>query len=209
MWIDLIAGKRSLPIAALMFGVPGYLVFQDTMFAKKEAEPAGSGGATSAPAAADDAPPGAENAKKPRTVEQYAQEQVPRLANAPWSAPVFDDVNRASAKPQLFCAASEAGSGANGQHLDESCSCITEQGTRYVLAQKDCRHVARYGQAYNPYKEPDPTHTVQQPQQPGEREVKPKRSAQPSRISSAAIGVPFGELHHYGALELAASKEQN
>ncbi|HEY1138429.1 MAG TPA: zonular occludens toxin domain-containing protein [Xanthomonadaceae bacterium] len=196
-----------LPIAALMFGVSGYLVFQDTMFAKKEAEPAGSGGATSAPAAADDAPPGAENAKKPRTVEQYAQEQVPRLANAPWSAPVFDDVNRASAKPELFCAASEAGLGADGQHLEESCSCITEQGTRYVLTEKDCNHVSRYGQAYNPYKEPDPTHTVQQPQQPGEREVKPKTSAQSPRVASAATGVLFGELHHYGALELAKGKK--
>lgn len=192
-----------LPIAALMFGVSGYLVFQDTMFAKKEAEPAGSGEASSATAAADDAPPDAVSTKAPRNAEQYAQEQIPRLVNAPWSAPVFDDVNRASAKPELFCAASEAGTGANGERLDESCSCLTEQGTRYMLPESDCRYIARYGQAYNPYREPEPTQAAQQPQQPGEREDKSKRPAQPPRVASAATGVAFGELHHYGALELA------
>lgn len=40
-----------------------------------------------------------------------------------------------------------------GQRTEASCSCMTEQGTRYELSQPECRTLARNGPVYNPYKQ--------------------------------------------------------
>lgn len=36
---------------------------------------------------------------------------------------------------------------------DTTCTCLTEQGTRYELSQPECRTLARHGPVYNPYKQ--------------------------------------------------------
>ena len=44
----------------------------------------------------------------------------------------------------------------------DSCTCITEQGTRFKMGLGQCMDIARHGPAYNPFKAPP------QPGQPGE-----------------------------------------
>lgn len=40
-----------------------------------------------------------------------------------------------------------------GKRAEASCTCLTEQGTRYELSQPECRTLARHGPVYNPYKQ--------------------------------------------------------
>lgn len=68
----------------------------------------------------------------------------------PWTAPAYDD-RQATADPELYCMSSLAGRDAYGRHQEASCTCFTEQGTRYELTQPECRTVARHGAPYNPY----------------------------------------------------------
>lgn len=76
----------------------------------------------------------------------YNNAHKPRDPARPWSAPVFDERD-AVAKPEVYCMAS-------GDGRDASCSCITEQGTRHLLPVGQCRQIARWGPAYNAYREP-------------------------------------------------------
>lgn len=82
----------------------------------------------------------------------YARDHLPRFGSMPWTAPVYDG-RGITADPQLFCMSSMGGRGADGKHREPSCTCLTEQGTRYELTQPECRTVARHGQPYNPYKQ--------------------------------------------------------
>jgi hypothetical protein len=84
------------------------------------------------------------------TREQYAQLHMPRWPAMPWSAPVYDQ-RQATADPQLFCASSGAGQDAQGEWSPASCTCITEQATRYVISDVECRRIALEGPVYNPY----------------------------------------------------------
>lgn len=88
----------------------------------------------------------------PKTALQYAQAHLPRFGPMPWTAPVYDQ-RGVTADPQLFCMASGQGEDANGERLDYSCTCLTEQGTTYQIGQGECRTLARRGPIYNPYKE--------------------------------------------------------
>lgn len=81
--------------------------------------------------------------REPLTLEEYTQRQVPRIATQPWSAPIFDG-RQAVAEPKIICASTE-----------DSCTCMTEQATRYRTTIDDCRYMARWGSAYNPFKMPD------------------------------------------------------
>lgn len=94
---------------------------------------------------------GAAASAKPRTPYEYAQAHLPRFATMPWTAPVFDD-RKVTADPQLLCMAADAGIDADGVHLDASCTCLTEQGTKYDIGYGECVRIARDGPVYNPYK---------------------------------------------------------
>ncbi len=83
----------------------------------------------------------------------YETAQQPRNVLKPWSAPIFDD-RQVKAEPALYCMSSSAGEGADGNLAKSSCSCVTEQGTPYRIALEHCLYVARWGQPYNPYREP-------------------------------------------------------
>lgn len=76
----------------------------------------------------------------------YAAAHLPRFDTMPQTAPIFDQRDPQS-EPELYCLSS-------GRNGIDSCSCMTEQGTRYDLALPQCRHIARWGQPYNPYKAP-------------------------------------------------------
>lgn len=87
------------------------------------------------------------------TAAEYAKRFIPRVPSEPWSAPAYDDVlSLPSEAPRLFCMSSMGGVNAQGKHADPSCSCVTEQGTLYVVDEPTCRFVARRGQ-YEPYRD--------------------------------------------------------
>lgn len=88
------------------------------------------------------------------TLRGYVDQFMPRIPSQPWSAPVYDGViNLPSDPPRLFCMSSLGGTNGQGDQDDPSCTCVTEQGTRYHLADEPtCRLIARHGQ-YEPYRD--------------------------------------------------------
>lgn len=108
----------------------------------------GASGLTVAPAAG--------GTVAPRTFDspfEYAVAHLPRFATMPWTAPIYDGAAPAS-QPEIYCMSSMAGLDAQGVHQDASCSCYSEQGTKYEMDQPQCRTVARNSTPYNPYKAP-------------------------------------------------------
>ncbi|MDV0438278.1 zonular occludens toxin domain-containing protein [Xanthomonas sacchari] len=87
------------------------------------------------------------------TADEYAKAHLPRFATMPWTAPIYDGAQPA-VQPQLFCMSSLGGRDGLGHATEPSCTCVTEQGTRYDLPQPQCRTVALNGAPYNPYKQP-------------------------------------------------------
>lgn len=137
--------KKRLPwyfiAAPIILGYVGYVFWKASnggLFGSDDPVPAavaptGQAGALSS---AQQAPP---VEKKVLTAEEWAQQQVPRVPDAPWSAPIFDG-RKVASEPMVACMSSE-----------ESCSCMTEQATRYTLPEERCREIARYGPVYNPF----------------------------------------------------------
>ncbi|WP_426788007.1 zonular occludens toxin domain-containing protein [Xanthomonas campestris] len=78
--------------------------------------------------------------------QDYAAHHQPRIAEAPWSMPALDG-RGVVAEPELYCMSSGRGRGG-------TCTCLTEQGTRYLLPRPRCEYVARWGGSYNPYRAP-------------------------------------------------------
>lgn len=86
------------------------------------------------------------------TPAQYAAKFIPRVPSEPWSAPAYDDsLQLPMEPPRLFCMSSREGLDGQGVQVDFSCTCMTEQGTAYVVDEATCRFVARRGQ-YEPYR---------------------------------------------------------
>ena len=142
--------------AALAFG----LIFWDGASTANAQDSAG-------PTAATPPPPGAVRAtrddnpdEEPLTVEEYAAQLVPRIPEAPYSAPIFDGAS-VEAKPAVYCMASEAGEG-----RPSSCTCLTEQGTRYQVEPLTCVQIARHGGIYNPFKRPTEPQPMRAPEPP-------------------------------------------
>ncbi|MGN7725126.1 zonular occludens toxin domain-containing protein [Luteimonas sp. 22616] len=87
---------------------------------------------------------------EPLSPFDYAKQHLPRFPSMPWTAPVYDS-RQVIADPEVYCMASGAGIDALGRHAPASCSCVTEQGTRYAMAESECRTLAKNGPVYNPY----------------------------------------------------------
>lgn len=67
---------------------------------------------------------------------------------------------------------------------EASCTCMTEQGTRYDLPQPMCRTLARNGAPYNPYKD------VRQQQQQQQQQAQTEQVAhqnQPLQLGGSVI----------------------
>lgn len=112
--------------------------------------------AANAAATRDGAPAtgsGAARSSQRVTPAEYAERFLPRIPSEPWSAPAYDDaLSLPSEPPRLFCMSSMGGQNAQGKDAEPSCTCLTEQGTNYVIDEPTCRFVARRGQ-YEPYRD--------------------------------------------------------
>jgi hypothetical protein len=102
---------------------------------------AAQGAAPAATAAVAAQAPGREE-KAPLTPEEWLREWQPRVAGMPWSAPWHDGA-KPQVDPDIYCMDVEGA----------ECRCYTEQVTRLLVAQAECRVIARYG-IYNPFREP-------------------------------------------------------
>jgi hypothetical protein len=86
---------------------------------------------------------------KHMTVAEYVNAQIPRIANQPWSAPIFDG-QQVKAEPDLLCIEYES----RREPGTMLCTCYTEQITPYKIGSlAECRTYARHG-VYNPRRPP-------------------------------------------------------
>jgi hypothetical protein len=84
---------------------------------------------------------------------EYATRFIPRVPSQPWSAEAYDEAMQVpSDPPRLFCMSALAGADVNGVQLEPSCTCLTEQGTRYEVDVGTCFFIARRGQ-YEPFRD--------------------------------------------------------
>lgn len=105
--------------------------------------------ADGAPATA--AKPAAQGTSRDRgTTEDYVSSLMPRVPGQPWSAPIYDGLSVSGDPPRLFCMATAPGTDGDGVFRGASCSCITEQGTRYAMPMPECNAIAINGQ-YEPF----------------------------------------------------------
>jgi hypothetical protein len=100
---------------------------------EKKIEPSGT-----ALAATDRAAPSV-----PTRESDYVAWLTPRIPGQPWTAPAYDRLSVPMQAPRVFCMAS-------GHDGHDSCTCLSEQGTRYVIEPNRCRMIALQGQ-YEPF----------------------------------------------------------
>jgi len=166
----------ALPVLVVVACVLAYLAY--TML-RPEGAVERMGGKGSQAASADGTPVHTSSAgtrdEQPRwkSAGEYAKDHLPRIATMPWTAPVFDQ-RQAHSDPLLICMSSQAGTDGLGNHLDASCTCVTEQGTAYDMSQPECRTLARRGPVYNPYRE--------------RTEARQERQEQPQQAQAAGQG---------------------
>lgn len=142
--------RLKLMIAALGIAVAGFAWAVSSL---RSDAPALAGEVQEETGAAEGAPvSSARSRRAPMTATELVMAMQPRLEGAPWSAPIFDDANELQPAPELVCAIGHAGEDALGEWQEESCSCITTQGTRYYVKAATCRRLVETGGMLNPYK---------------------------------------------------------
>lgn len=182
-------GAVMLGVAVLLFGGVFYSIFADGKSksgAKGDPAPTAPSAQSSGVNAARSAN---ETEKPPLTTEEYLERMVPRMAEAPYSAPIFDD-REAVSLPDLFCMSSQSRGG-----LESSCTCLTEQGTRYEVEPLTCVSIARHGGPYNPFKTPAQPVNVQPPQPVQDPMPPPVLGLQgePGAIGTQRLGEVWGK----------------
>lgn len=187
----------ALPVMVVAVVALGWLAFSSLRPSVADAAAAeGPEAALAAPARSEDATPARREVQhRPATPAEYAALHLPRFATMPHTAPIFDGREPVT-DPLLLCMAGERGVDANGQVKEPTCTCLTEQGTRYTLSDVECRTVARWGQPYNPYRrhsEPAPQH----PQDVAGRVHVPAGGRDPEPVG--VVGAT-GIQHHYGGM---------
>lgn len=142
--------ERKIPwyFFAFAVGVPAALGFSYWVFGgmanrltgtEPPAVTAGAGGSRATEASA-------EGARAPGlSPEEFANRFQPRIPSQPWTAPAYDGLQVSQEPPRVFCMI-------GGDAHFGSCSCLTEQGTRYVMPLDTCRFVAVNGQ-YEPFRD--------------------------------------------------------
>lgn len=134
--------------------------------------------------------------EQPISPAEYAALHLPRFATMPHTAPIFDN-REPVADPLLLCMSSPGGGlDAQGEERGPSCTCLTEQGTKYDISEPECRRVARWGQPYNPYRRTS-GEASQRPHEPP-----PERRAVSASLIDAVGGDsgPGGRPAAYGAM---------
>lgn len=103
----------------------------------------------SVPTAAGHDAVAAGTAAAPKTITgiDFIERFAPRVASQPWSAPAYDELAVPAKAPRVFCMSSEP---SIDEYEPASCSCLTEQGTRYAMKRALCHGIARNGQ-YEPF----------------------------------------------------------
>jgi len=130
---------------------------------------------------------------------EYTEAHLPRFASMPHTAPVFDG-RGVTSDPQLFCMASKPGINGSGQHTDKlTCTCLTEQGTKYDIEDGHCMRVARWGTPYNPYKERNEDRGAGSRDRPGDVPSDARRPA-PVIAGVEGAGGAGGRPAAYGAM---------
>lgn len=89
---------------------------------------------------------------EPLSRDDYIKRQIPRVADQPWSSELYDNRPVVS-DPSVFCMSSSRGLDGQGSRVADSCTCLTEQGTRYGVKASVCREIARHGPSYNPFRD--------------------------------------------------------
>lgn len=92
--------------------------------------------------------PGAEPKVKSLRETDYIAWLKPRVASQPWTAPAYDSLTVGHEPPRVFCMSS--GRMVGKVWLIESCTCKTDQGTRYNMDKTTCGLVSMEGQ-YEPF----------------------------------------------------------
>lgn len=180
--------KKGLMLGGLTLAILGFVGYQFTDILnfggdKEAAAPVQAGRPQAlAPAPAPAAPPEMTALMKhePEAIAEYMANLQPRAPSLPWSAPIYDG-RPAVAQPRVFCIASGAGYNGRGEWTEPSAHCQTEQGTRVVMDERQARGIARWGEPYNPFKQP----AYEQPRQLGEV---PQQAPPPVEAPSAGVG---------------------
>ncbi|QSX75880.1 zonular occludens toxin family protein [Lysobacter arenosi] len=146
--------ERKIPwyYIALLVGLPATAAGAWYQFREVEASFGGTaqnattqakrdGAANGAPATVAATDPSAP--KVPTRESDYVGWLTPRIGGQPWTAPAYDKLTLPMQPPRIFCMAS-------GHDGGDSCTCLAEQGSRYVVEQNRCRMIARDGQ-YEPF----------------------------------------------------------
>ncbi|SEP38060.1 zonular occludens toxin domain-containing protein [Rhodopseudomonas pseudopalustris] len=145
----------ALPVLAVAAVLMMYFAFGRMDKRMNGGDSPAVGGTAQAATPHDGAPATAGGAAAPspaQPLKDYVDKFLPRIPSQPWSAPVYDGALSLPAEPpRIFCMSSLGGENGLGEQDKPSCTCVTEQGTRYELADEPtCRMVARSGQ-YEPY----------------------------------------------------------
>lgn len=133
--------------ALLVIGFFGYHVYQKRLTVPSEAETVASEqveqGGSFLPSA-----PVMDGSIQPMTTEQYVDMRVPRLADVPSSAPIYDELTRPVTYPKLSCMNSSDPDMVGRNHKRMvigyrdgkvyGCRCNTQQGTRYDVSFEAC-----------------------------------------------------------------------
>lgn len=106
---------------------------------EETAKPAPPSAPASGPTSSPDAFPISSFDAAAMTQRDYVLRLIPRVEGMPVSAPIYDGLMPSNV-PDIFCMSSE-----------DSCTCLSEQGTRIRVADALCRTIARDG-SYNPFR---------------------------------------------------------
>lgn len=88
--------------------------------------------------------------------------------------------------------------------MQESVTCLTEQGTRYDLSPGEARRLARNGPVYNPYKTPSETHAAA-PQAAPEK-VPPRAHAQ-AEVAPPGVTLSAPQVASYRAIGIGKGSQ--
>lgn len=132
--------------------------------------------------------------KSPKTLDQYVQQFVPRVHSQPWSAPLYDEAATPAEIPRVFCMI-------GGDREAGTCTCITDQGTKYWMDTAECRIVAVQGQ-YEPFLRRDREHqpAAQNAASSSGGHLSDRAASVPAPRSAVGVGVAGwqGQQTRYG-----------
>lgn len=193
-----------LPVMVVAAVVLGWWAFSMLRPEAMAANLTGQGPEAAPAAPAPGTPGGDQNAGSSpmyATAQDYVETFTPRIESMPWTAPGFDG-REVRSDPQVWCISSGAGLDAVGNWRDPSAFCVTEQGTRYVISETDAHQIARWGQPYNPFREPSRNDDRGVRRDSAGRGVAPTETALPAR----GVGDPAAPVAAYGGFRNEAGQ---